>query len=461
MIRRARLRVLVLAFALALTTGIVTALLVDDDLHALRSFASAAPFTAAIAAGVIALAAGGVAIGSVRRSLRELERVTRDVVRDTSRRIPLLIAPRHDEARQLAEWVNFLAEDADRSHHALARERVLLSAIADGLNQGVIAVDSDHKIELLNEAARGMLGVTSSPLGEPLIEFVRVPQLFELLEADKAATTEVQLASGVRAVIRSAQKWGGEGRVLLLEDVTTMRRLETVRRDFVANVSHGLRTPVAVIRANAETLLSGAKDDPAIAARLIDGLHRNAERLARILADLLDLSRLDAGQYRLELGRVPLRAAFEQALSAVETQAAARGVTVEVEVTDELAVKADPKALDQILVNLIDNAVKYTRQDGHVWIEAKRAGSGCRIEVRDDGPGIAERHLARVFERFYRADPSRSRDAGGTGLGLSIVKHLVESMNGEVGVHPNRPRGSTFWLQLPAPHGPAAESEAS
>ncbi|MBA3395092.1 MAG: PAS domain-containing protein [Deltaproteobacteria bacterium] len=461
MIRRARTRVLVLALALALTAGIVTALLVDDELHVLHSYASAAPYAAAIAAGVIALAAGGLAISSVRRSLRELEQVTRDVARDTTRRIPPLIAPRDDEVRQLAEWVNFLAEDANRSHQALARERVLLSAVADGINQGVIAVDSDHKIELLNDAARGMLGVSSSPLGEPLIEFVRVPQLFELLEADEAATTEVQLASGVRAVIRSAQKWGGEGRVLLLEDVTTMRRLETVRRDFVANVSHELRTPVAVIRANAETLLSGAKDDPAIAPRLIEGLHRNAERLARILADLLDLSRLDAGQYRLDVGRVPLRAAFEQALTAIETQAAARGVIIEVTVTDDLVVKADPKALDQILVNLIDNAVKYTRQDGHVWIEAKPAGAKVRVEIRDDGPGIADRHRERVFERFYRADPSRSRDAGGTGLGLSIVKHLVESMNGEVGVRPNRPRGSIFWLQLPAAPGPAAESEPS
>jgi two-component system phosphate regulon sensor histidine kinase PhoR len=233
-----------------------------------------------------------------------------------------------------------------------------------------------------------------------------------------------------------------------------MRRLETVRRDFVANVSHELRTPVAVIRANAETLMAGAKDDPAIAGKLIDGLHRNAERLARILADLLDLSRLDAGVYRLELADVSIKPVIEQSLSAVEPQVAQRNVTVAVDIPGELAVRADPKALDHILVNLIDNGVKYGRADGNVWVEARRDGDAVRIDVRDDGPGIADKHRARVFERFYRADPSRSREAGGTGLGLSIVKHLVESMDGEVGVEPNLPQGSIFWLRLPgASHG--------
>ena len=149
------------------------------------------------------------------------------------------------------------------------------------------------------------------------------------------------------------------------------------------------------------------------------------------------------------VAQVPVRAVTEQSLSAVEPQAQRRGITVEVEVADTIAVKADPKALDQILVNLIDNGVKYTRPDGHVWVEAREIGEAVRIEVRDDGPGIADKHRERVFERFYRADPGRSREAGGTGLGLSIVKHLVESMGGEVGVEANSPHGSIFWLRLP------------
>jgi len=229
-----------------------------------------------------------------------------------------------------------------------------------------------------------------------------------------------------------------------------------VRRDFVANVSHELRTPVAVIRANAETLIAGAKNDPVMSTKLIDGLHRNAERLARILADLLDLSRLDSGQYRLDVSPVPLLPLCEASMSAVEPQSAARKVSVAIAIPDGVQVKADAKALDQILVNLIDNGIKYTHEGGHVWVEARRDGDYVRIEVRDNGPGISAKHRERVFERFYRADPSRSREAGGTGLGLSIVKHLVESMGGDVGVEPNEPNGTIFWLRLKCAEGTPA-----
>jgi two-component system phosphate regulon sensor histidine kinase PhoR len=441
LISRLRFRLLGQAFLLSLAAGVAAAAVMHT-----QAVSEILPI--AIAGFVIAIAAGGSVALSVRGALRDLVKTTRDIVRDPARRIAS-DGPAGDEVRELAGWINFLAADAHKSHLALARERMLLSAVAEGLTQGVIAVDGEHRIELLNDAARKMLGVTSSPVGEPLIDFVRVPEFFDLIDKDVAATAEAQLPNTRRALIRTARKWGGDGRVLLLEDVTAMRQLETVRRDFVANVSHELRTPVAVIRANAETLIAGAKDDPAIAGRLIEGLHRNAERLARILADLLDLSRLDAGQYRLELSTVPVAPVVEQALSAVEPQVAQRRVTVTVAIPGALAVRADPKALDHILVNLLDNGVKYGRPDGNVWIEARPAENDVRIEIRDDGPGLADKHRARVFERFYRADPSRSREAGGTGLGLSIVKHLVESMGGDVGVEPNTPQGSIFWLRLP------------
>ncbi len=444
MIARARATVLAIAIAAGILAGLGwrIGLAADGASHI-------SGWLVALVAAAIAGVAGLLAIETVRRPLRELAASMHDVVRDTSRRVAVPESSANDEARTVTEWFNFVAIDADQSHRALARERVLLSAVAEGLTQGVIAVDAEHRVELLNDAARAMLGVTSTPVGEPLIELVRVPELFALLDSEQNASAEVQLQSGHRTLIRVARKWGGDGRVLLLEDVTAMRRLETVRRDFVANVSHELRTPVAVIRANAETLLAGAANDPVMGARLIDGLHRNAERLARILADLLDLSRLDAGQYRLSAVPVELRSAIDSALTAVETKAAQREIFVEIAVADGLRVTADPKALDQVLVNLVDNAVKYTRTNGHVWIEAHPDGSSIRIEVRDDGPGIAKKHHERLFERFYRADPSRSREAGGTGLGLSIVKHLAESMDGAVGVEANTPTGSTFWLRLP------------
>ncbi len=401
---------------------------------------------ALIAIGLV-LATALVTIGIMRHRIHRLAAAAHDVAREPTRRVP--IASAAGELRVLGEWVNALAEEAERSRNALHHERTLLGAVADLLTHGVIAIDGEHRIELLNDAARKMLGVQSSLVGEPLLEFVRVPELHELVQHPEDASAEVQLPNGPRTLVRAARTWGRAGRVLLLEDVTNVRKLETVRRDFVANVSHELRTPVAVIRANAETLIAGAKDDPQMAPKLIDGLHRNAERLARILADLLDLSRLDAGQYRLDVSTVPVKPVTEQSLSAIETNAHVRGVTVEVAVPEALAVRADPKALDQILVNLIDNGVRYTRAEGHVWVEARELADAVRIEVRDDGPGISDKHRERVFERFYRVDSSRTREAGGTGLGLSIVKHLVESMGGQVGVEPNSPHGSIFWLRLP------------
>jgi two-component system phosphate regulon sensor histidine kinase PhoR len=383
----------------------------------------------------------------MNRRLRRLARGAQDLVQNPGHRIPT--ASEAGTARELAEWINELAQHVVESREALRRERTLLGSVADGLTQGVIALDGERRIEMLNEAARKMIGVPGTMITESLLELVRVPELRALVEDTRDATAEIQLPNGPRALIRAARTYGRAGCVLLLEDVTTVRRLETVRRDFVANVSHELRTPVAVIRANAETLLAGAKDDPQMATRLIDGLHRNAERLARILADLLDLSRLDAGQYRLDIAPVSVKAITEQSLSAVEPQAQKKGITVAVNIPDAISVKADAKALDQILVNLIENGVKYG--GSNVSVEATDVGEAVRIEVRDDGPGIADKHRERVFERFYRADPSRSREAGGTGLGLSIVKHLVESMDGTVGVEPNAPRGSIFWLRLPKP----------
>ncbi len=394
---------------------------------------------AALVVLALALVAALIKVALTHRRLTSLARQTHDVVRDH--------APRVRGGGEVERWINALAEDAERGRAALAHERTLLAAVADGLTQGVIVIDGEHRIELLNDAACKMLDVQRSLVGEPLFELVRIPELREFIDRPDDSVLEVELPSGARALIRAARTLGHAGRVLLLEDVTTVRRLESVRRDIVANVSHELRSPVAVIRANAETLMAGAKDDPQMAAKLVEGLHRNAERLARILADMLDLSRLDAGQYRLEVGRVMVKSVTEQSLSAVETQAEKRGVTLSIDIPDGLAVRADAKALDQILVNLLDNGVKYT--ETRVWIEAREVGDAVRIEARDDGPGLADKHRERVFERFYRADPSRSREAGGTGLGLSIVKHLVESMGGAVGVEPNQPRGSVFWIRLP------------
>ncbi len=373
----------------------------------------------------------------------------RDVVRGNARRLTVPGVP-GDAIVDLSTWLNVLAEDVERKSAALTVEQGKLVAVLEGMTQGVVGLEGG-RIELMNQAARKMLGLSAPLVGERLSDYVDVPELTELLEQGKPGTSELVLPTKLRALAHLTAKPNGHGLVLVLEDVSAIRHLETVRRDFVANVSHELRTPVAVIRANAETLLAGAKDDPHMAGRLIDGLHRNAERLARLIADLLDLSRLDAGQYRLDLGTVSLAAAAEHALTAIGD----RGHPVSLQVATTLAVRADRKALDQVLVNLLENAVRYTPEGTEISIAAFPEGEQVRLEVRDRGPGIPAAHRDRVFERFYRADPGRSRDSGGTGLGLAIVKHLVESMGGQVRLLPNEPSGCNFVLHLPRASSPA------
>jgi two-component system phosphate regulon sensor histidine kinase PhoR len=208
---------------------------------------------------------------------------------------------------------------------------------------------------------------------------------------------------------------------------------------------------VAVIRANAETPLAGALERPEAARRFADAILRNADRLARMIADLLDLSRIEAGRYGLEIGDVAAAAA--RAVEALEALLGDKAATVRAQAAPGLVARADPEALHPVLLKLLDNAVKYTPAGGHVRVEARgdeARPDGVRLEVSDDGPGIEPRHRPRLFERFYRADAGRSRDQGGAGLGLAIVKHLVDGMGGAVGVEPALPHGSVFWVSLPA-----------
>ena len=390
------------------------------------------------------------------RALHRLAGAASDMSRGLGRN--RIVVDSSDELGDLGNSLNRMADDVERALGALGTERALLGSVLESMSQGVVALDIRRRVTLMNEAATELLALPCAPVGAAFIDHVRVPALVELIQPPfRAGTGEVQMPTGVRLIAQVAPTRSGDGAMLLLQDVTSMRRLETIRRDFVANVSHELRTPVSIIRANAETLLSGALEDPRFAGKMVDAIHRNAERLTRILADLLDLSRLEAGQYRVELKTLAMAPAIEQAAASVETASSAKQIAVSTDVPAGLAAQADAKALDQILVNLIDNAVKYTPAGGHVWVVATSRGERVRIEVRDDGPGVAPKDRERIFERFYRVDPGRSRDMGGTGLGLSIVKHLVESLQGAIGVDPNHPAGSVFWVEL---RGAAAPGDA-
>ena len=233
-------------------------------------------------------------------------------------------------------------------------------------------------------------------------------------------------------------------------DITEIKHLEAIRRDFVANVSHELRTPVSVIRANAETLLDGALADEPVARNFTTAIHRNSERLTMLLSDLLDLARMEAGETILNMTEVSVQHSVARAFDMLEHAAGKQGVRLHNEVSRELKLRTDPDTLDQVLLNLIGNGIKYGRSSGgQVWVRGQMASGHVRIEVIDDGPGIELHHRDRVFERFYRVDPGRSRDMGGTGLGLAIVKHLVGLMGGTIGIEPRDGGGSVCWAELP------------
>jgi len=370
------------------------------------------------------------------------------------------VPPRTEQGPGRLRSFSRVAEQAEQTVAQLAQERGRFETVLQSMSEALLVLDGEQHITLVNQASLELLGLSESPVGERLEDAVSVRSLVQLAEQGLHGTASVEfpIGSQPRRVLGRARPLRlSPGTVIVMHDVTEMRRLETVRKDFVANVSHELRTPVSIIRANAETLLGGALEDPERARSFVEALHRNSERLSRIIADLLDLSRVEAGRYTFELTDVSVPAAVNRAAEAVESKAEQRHISLEVHAEPGLVARADAKALDQALLNLLDNSIKYTPEDGHVAVRAFEAEGMIRVEVQDDGPGIKPEHRARIFERFYRIDPGRSRDMGGTGLGLAIVKHFMESMDGGVGVEPAFPRGSIFWIEVPVASGPSSE----
>ena len=323
-------------------------------------------------------------------------------------------------------------------------EHELLAALPDAA-----ALVSKEGWVRVSNAAFDTLAVTGRALGLTPLEITRSAELSEAVKrALEGTSRKLELTIG-HSTYRAHLAPLLRGEVLLmLRDVTEARRSETARRDFVANASHELKTPIAAIRAAAETLLGGAIADPQAAGPFVDIVARNADRLSRLAEDLLDLSRIETRQWTFEPGPVDATAIAAQVADLLSPVAREKGLALGSEVPPDARVKADARALEQVLVNLVDNAVKYSAR-GSVALRAERDGSTWVISVADTGPGIERHHLPRIFERFYRVDAGRSREQGGTGLGLSIVKHLVQAMSGEVGVE-SGPAGSRFWVRLAA-----------
>jgi two-component system phosphate regulon sensor histidine kinase PhoR len=346
---------------------------------------------------------------------------------------------------------------------ALRREQAESAALVEAMVEGVLAADARGRVVTANAAARRLLGYGPD---DPL------PDLRELFRI-KAARDTVDLALGGtpvadreleldgRVLLVNARPLPAGGAVLVLHDLTELRRLEAVRRDFVANVSHELKTPLTSISGYTETLLADDRPDDATAQRFLETIRNNARRMQQLVDDLLDLARLESGGWRPARESVDVAAVAHDAWAALGDRAARCGIRFDVApAPDAAGVDADPLAFRQVLANLLDNSLRHTPPGGHVSVRSRRDDGGVTVSVSDDGAGIAREHLDRIFERFYRADPSRSREHGGTGLGLAIVKHLVEAHGGRVGAESEPRRGTTVsaWFPDAASRAPGANA---
>jgi two-component system phosphate regulon sensor histidine kinase PhoR len=435
--------------------------------------------------GLLALAvAAGIGIfvaGRVTRPVVEMEAIARRMSEgEYTARAPVRSV---DELGALGRALNGMMAKLREKIDDLVEERAKATAILDGMVEGVIAVDGHECVLLMNERARSMFSVgPARGEGKPLPEVIRNADLHELFRATRTVGQETppplrrELSLGhpvgrmleVTAVpLRLGA--GESGAVMVLHDITALRRLERVRTEFVANVSHELRTPLTAIQGYLETLLGGALSERANARRFLEIAFRHTERLGRLLNDLTDLSNIELGKVSLRLAPVRFADVLTSVLDIVRPKAenGRVGLIADVEPAD-LGVHADHDRLAQILINLVDNAVKYTPEGGWVTVRARPLdGTRVEVRVRDTGVGIPRADLPRITERFYRVDKARSRELGGTGLGLAIVKHLVLAHGGELVITSEEGEGTTvrFTLseagaganQLPLPMEPPAE----
>jgi two-component system phosphate regulon sensor histidine kinase PhoR len=361
-----------------------------------------------------------------------------------------------DELATVARVLDSTIQDLSGRIRELSRDRARSDAILTGMVEGVLVVSGDGRLQLVNRAAQEMLRVDHTAIGRHYLEVIRHPdisaQLTTALGGGEGDARELMLTRdpGRTFVARAAPvaATGGGGAVLVLHDVTDLRRTDQIRRDFVANVSHELRTPLTAIRGYLEAL-QDEPGDTENAARFIDIIWRQTTKMERLVSDLLRLARLDARQEVLERATCDVRQIFHAIVTDLAPAIESKRQQIVIDIPEEgCRVSADPAKLHDVLRNLVENAVNYSPEDAVIRLQASRSAGSCAIAVIDSGPGLPPGDLTRVFERFYRVDKSRSRP--GTGLGLAIVKHLVELHGGTV-VAANRPEGgAVFTLTLPS-----------
>lgn len=413
---------------------------------------------------VLALVTLYLAIVASRRIAAPLHEIRTGITRFGKGELGQKIIPSgYAEAAELAESLNEAAQALDQKIRAITQRQNEQEAVLAGMIEGVLAVDAEERLINLNGAAAQLLRLKrENALGRTVQEVVRNAELIRLIrrtltgrvpvEGEFVLTDPEERFIQVHGAQLPEAESGGTGAVVVLHDITTLRRLENVRRDFVANVSHELKTPITSIKGFVETLREGAVENPEDARRFLAIIEKQAERLHNIIEDLLTLSRIEQGAEKAEI-YLDERPVLEPVLAAIEQcrqKAAEKQLTLDVHGTEALRARINAPLLEQALVNLIDNAIKYSEAGKSITVVLDESERQVRIEVRDEGCGIAPEHLSRLWERFYRVDRARSRAQGGTGLGLAIVKHIVLAHGGSVGVESTPGLGSKFRINLPS-----------
>nr|CRH06333.1 Putative sensor histidine kinase. Containing HAMP domain, PAS fold domain, His Kinase A (phosphoacceptor) domain and Histidine kinase-, DNA gyrase B-, and HSP90-like ATPase doamin [Candidatus Magnetococcus massalia] len=421
---------------------------------------------AAILAILAAIAVSALAAHFSTRRFRHLMGQVHALSREALSDLPEAANLPRDELGMLDASFRQMASELKRNVISVSGERKLFQSILHEMADGLLVLDDDQRVLLYNPMVESMLGLDGGQLGEPLSNFLPLQvreQLFSAMKPGSVTegTAEIQLAGEDHARYIEVQ-WTpmaeNHGCIMVFHDNTVLRRQELIRKDFIANVSHELRTPISILQANAETLLSGALGDKAYSRQLVTAMERHAVRLSHIITRLLDLSRLESDEFVLQRELVNLSSLVNNVVEHIKPLAQDRDITFWSMISPEATCLADREAVEEVLTNLVNNAVKYIPEKSQITISCRDQGDLLRIEVADNGPGIDPVHFPRIFERFYRVDKGRSRDMGGTGLGLAIVKQMIRKMGGQVGLESVDPQGSRFWFTVPKDQSSSAST---